>query len=90
MCLVESGESGVEMVFRDDLTDEQSFVNTILVNMKYLKPLKQKATTNESVLKSTKERSRIISQCVNRGDVGESDDMVKFLAYIRKAGMDVM
>jgi transcriptional regulator of met regulon len=77
----------IEMSLREHVSNAEIFLNTLLVNMKFLNPLAQ---DSDLFQKRKHDMERVSTNITSADNDSESDDMIKFLAIVRKLGIDIM
>lgn len=77
------------MTLRGHVSNAEIFRNTLLVHMQFL----NFPGHMSDIFQKRKHDMKYVTQSITTGlsdDSSESDDMVKFLAVIRKLGIDIM
>jgi hypothetical protein len=77
----------IEMTLRENVSSAEIFLATLLVHMKFLNP---PGHHSEIMQKRKDDMERVVSNITLIHKGSESDDMIKFLAVVRKLGIDIM
>ena len=77
----------IEMTLREHISTAEIFLDTLLVHMKFLNP---PGPYSEIVQKRKDDMEQVTSTIASVNEGLQSEDMVKFLAVVRKLGLDIM